>query len=137
MHASAGRLSDAARLADAATAGEMPAPPEARSRAALARTAIALLRDDLAGARAWAGRARAAAGATDDVALWRDVLFWEVAALDALGESDDASARLAEARDSAGARRSRARTPPRSSSTACGCCARTAATPRRRGRCTR
>jgi LuxR family maltose regulon positive regulatory protein len=33
------------------------------------------------------------------VTLWLDVLFWEVATLDVLGDGDAASARLAEARD--------------------------------------
>ncbi|WCB94428.1 HTH-type transcriptional regulator MalT [Baekduia alba] len=99
LSASAGRLRDATRLAEAATAGTIAAPRDARVRAALARSEVALLRDDIVDARAWAARARAAAGGTDDLTLWLDVLFWEIATLDALGDDDAASARLAEARD--------------------------------------
>jgi LuxR family maltose regulon positive regulatory protein len=99
LNASAGRLREAVRLADAALGGGEPVPAATRARAALARAEVAVLRDEMADARAWASRARAAVAATDDLALWLDVLFWEIATLDALGDHDAASARLAEARD--------------------------------------
>jgi LuxR family maltose regulon positive regulatory protein len=131
LSASAGRLRDATRLAEAASAGEVSddarAPVDARVRACLARAQVALLRDDIAAARAWAARARAAAGDTDDVTLWLDVLFWEVATLDALGDYDDASARLAEARDFSRRAAYPGCTRPRWRSTAAGCSSATAA----------
>ena len=99
LNASAGRLRESVRLADAALGSGEPIPAAARARAALARAEVAVLRDEMVDARAWAERARAAVAATDDLPLWLDVLFWEIATLEALGAHDDAGARLAQARD--------------------------------------
>ncbi|WP_035129717.1 LuxR family transcriptional regulator [Conexibacter woesei] len=99
LNASAGRLRESVRLADAALGSGETIPAAARARAALARAQVAVLRDEMVDARAWAERARAAVAATDDLPLWLDVLFWEIATLEALGAHDDAGARLAQARD--------------------------------------
>jgi LuxR family transcriptional regulator, maltose regulon positive regulatory protein len=99
LNASAGRLREAVRLADVALRSGETIPAAARARAALARAQVALLRDEIVDARAWAERARAAVAATDDLPLWLDVLFWEIATLEAVGAHDDAASRLAQARD--------------------------------------
>jgi LuxR family maltose regulon positive regulatory protein len=93
-----GRLSEAARHADAALQAPAPAFVDGRVRAAIALALSAYMRDELTVARTLSDRARWLAAGSRDDALWLSVTLQQVMVMEVCGDYDRALQTLASVR---------------------------------------